>query len=325
MYLNNKYKTNNGNIVELRITITRENVDKIIQLIKELVYIEESVITAPTTKSGEPIPSNIESVTKYLTAPPEPENLPEGKVITSSKEAKYVGTIGLFNSFFPVKAVLRILAHMMNENDGRPITLQQLVERSVEVFSAAGLSEYRGFPMRRKGKTEKESAIGRLVWHFIIPARDMGLIEANGEIPAKAWDNVKVSVTKKGWEFARLENRLLDGGDRVQVLSEAEREWMLDYLKKIDEVGYKEYSFLTRIFEELKKGNTDIAAWLESDEQFNEYVKSWSKKKENPSEFRKQIRNMAVMFAQGKIALLRELGVISNRRNDYTVIGQLGG
>jgi len=311
--------------LELRITITQENVDKIVQLIKELVQAEEPIMTTSDVGTVKPAVQKLERASRYLMPPPELENLPNGKVITDSREAKYVGALGLFNSFFPVKAVLRVLTHMMKENDGKPVSLQQLVDRSVEVFVATGLSGYRGFPMRRKGKRGEGSAIGRLVWHFIVPARNMGLIEADGKIPTRGWDSVRVSVTKEGWEFARLENRLLDGKERVQVLSEAEREWMLSHLRKIDEKGYKEYSFLLRIFEELKRGNTDIAAWLERDKQFNEYVKSWSRKKGDPSEFRKQIRNMAVMFAQGKIALLRELGVISNKRNEYTVIGQLGG
>ncbi|MEM2618861.1 MAG: hypothetical protein QXR87_04690 [Candidatus Hadarchaeales archaeon] len=312
-----------GNL-ELRITITRKNVDKIVQLIGELLQEEESTATALSTeKMGGPNASATETLLKYLLPPPQLENLPEGKVITSSAEARYFGTLGLFNSFFPVKAVLRILAHMMEENGGKPVSLQQLVDRSIEVFRAAGLSEYRGFPTRRKGGKEKDSAIGRLVWHFIIPARNMGLLEADGEIPMRAWDNVNISITKQGWEFSRLENRVLDRKERVQVLSEAEREWMLDYLKRIDGKGYKEYSFLARVFEELKKGNTNMAAWLEKDEQFNEYVRSWSRKKENSKEFKKQLRNVATMLAQGKIALLRELGVISSKRKDYTVIGKL--
>jgi hypothetical protein len=308
--------------LELRITITRENVDKIVQLIRELVYLESATegIGIETGEQSIPI---VETVSNYLAPPPELKNLSNGKVITSSVEAPYVGTLGLFNSFFPVKAVLRILAYMMEENDGGPVNLQRLVDKSIEVFRAAGLSEYRGFPMRKKGRTEKESAIGRLVWHFIVPAHQMGLVEADNEIPVRAWDSVHVSITKEGWEFARLENRVLDKKEQEQVLSEAEREWMFEYLGKIDNDGYKEYSFLKRIFEELKRGNTNITVWLERDEQFNEYVKSWSRKTEDPKKFKTQIGHVAAMFAQGKIALLRELGVISNKRNNYSVIGEI--
>jgi hypothetical protein len=309
--------------LELRITITRENVDKIVQLIKELVYLE-STIAVSGIKTEEPSAPIVEAAPSYLAPSPELKNLTTGRAMADSAEAKHVGTWGQFNSFFPVKAVLRILAHMVEENDGKPVNLQQLVDKSIEVFRVAGLSQYRGFPMRRKGKAEKESAIGRLVWHFIIPARKMGLIEADNEIPIRAWDKANVSITREGLEFARLENLVFDKKGREQVLSGAERGWVLNYLKKIDGEGYKEYSFLTRIFEELKNGNTKIAAWLEKDEEFNKYVKSWSKKGKNPKEFKKQIEHVAAMFAQGKIALLRELGLISNKRNDYAIVGTLG-
>jgi hypothetical protein len=321
-------------VVEVRILVTRENVERVVQLIRELLPEESKDVPrkelspfynphmsiAEKGLRGETFPAT-ESLKRYLLPPPDLGDLPQGKVKAGSLEAKYVGLPGLFNSFFPVKAVLRILAHMVKENNGKPVPLQQLVEKAVEVFNAAGLSEYRGFPKRRKGR-EKESAIARLVWHFIVPACEMGLIEADNEIRTKAWDAVNVLPTREGWEFAKLPNLILDGQHRLQVLSETERRWMLDFLRTIDR-EYKEYSFLKRIFEELKRGNRDIAGWLERDELFREYVKSWSRKKENPEEFRKQLRHVSVMFAQGKVALLRELGLISNQRNDYKVIRNL--
>lgn len=57
---------------------------------------------------------------------------------------------------------------------------------------------------------------------------------------------------------------------------------------------------------------------------FISYVKSWSRKTKQKRELKKQLANVAAMFAQSEIALLRELGVISNKRNNYTVIGTLG-
>jgi hypothetical protein len=43
----------------------------------------------------------------------------------------------------------------------------------------------------------------------------------------------------------------------------------------------------------------------------------------NLRKFKKQIANVAIMFVQGKTALLRELSVISNKRNEYHHIREL--
>jgi len=308
--------------MEVRIKITPENVDKVVQMIKELVYLEsESGVTISGLEAG--VTGALAATgpaSRYLAPPPELENLANGKVVLTTSEAERVGTWGQFNSFFPIKAVLRILAHMMEENGGNPADLEDLVNRSEAVFRETKLSGYRGFPK----KARKESSIGRLVWHFIIPAHHMGLIKVDGkttEIPIRAWKGVDVSPTKQGLEFAKLENLILDKKEKVQILSEPERAWVIEHLKKIDGEGYKEYTFLKRVFEEFKRGNTDLVDWLEKDEQFEKYVKSWSKKEKNPKEFKKQIENVAAMFAQSKIALLRELGAISNERKDYSITG----
>ncbi len=305
-------------MMELRIKITRKNARKIARLIEELarLEVEETILGSPKEEArGFGL---TEWFPNYLAPPPRLENLRSGNVLLDSVEARHVGTWGQFNSFFPVKAVLRVLAHIMSENNGKAVNLQKLVNVSKEVFEQAGLGRYRGFP-----SSSKPSAIGRLVWHFIIPAHQMGLIHMEGaeNISTKEWEKVYVSLTREGLEFARLENPIFDKGSAEQVLSKSEREWILNYLKEIDAKGYKEYSFLRRIFEELKRGNTNIPVWLQNDEKFNEYVKSWSRKRNDPAKFKKQLEHVATMFAQSKIALLRELGMISCKRNDYSVIG----
>ena len=306
-------------MIELRVRITRENMEKVIQLIKELAELEteETVITGVKVETAGLFPTK--TLPRYLSPPPELENLRSGKIVLTPA-AKHVGTWGQFNSLFPVKAVLRVLSHMVSENGGKPVNLQDLVHKSKSTFDLAGLKQYRGFP-----SSSKESALGRLVWHFITSAHEMGLVRIEGaeEIPIRGWEKVRISPTKEGLEFAKMKNLIFDEGSTKQLLSDAEREWILVYLKKIDGEGYKEYSFLQQIFEELKKGNRDIAAWLENNRPFNNYVKSWSRKAKNEKKFRKQVGNVASMFAQSKIALLRELGMISDKRNDYTVTGSL--
>lgn|GEM_PF-1377442 len=313
-------------MIELRIKITRENAEKIAQLIKELVQLEgEGLIVTGAEVAGaqeerwsraeglaftKPLPD-------YLSPPPELAGLKSGHPYLETSAAKHVGTWGQFNSFTPIKAVLRILCHTVSEKGGEAVNLQELVDRSREIFKTAGLARYRGFP-----SSNKDSAVGRLVWHFITPAHEMGLVRIEGakEIPARGWGKVMISPTKEGLEFAGLKNHIFDERGTKQVLSDAEREWMLGHLKKMDAEGYKEYSFLLEVFGELKKGNTDIASWLENNRRFINYVKSWSRKAGEEKKLKKQLANVATMFAQSKIALLRELGVISDKRNDYTVI-----
>jgi len=311
-------------MLELRIKITPENAERVMRLIRELVVSEdlvgseESAAVLDIEKTAE---TSKEVAKKYLSPPPAFDDLVHGEV-TLTETAKYVGTWGQFNSFFPMKAVLRVLAHLMEESNRSPVSLQALVDKSVQAFKAMGLQRFRGFPKRYK----RESSIGRLVWHFVTTACEMGLIKIEGdsEIPSHDWDRVSISITREGWEFSKLENRLLDWNGKEQVLTDDERNWMADYLKKIDVRGFREFSILMDVFEELKKGNTDISSWLERNENFRQYIRSWSRKTENLAEFDQQLKTVAIMFAQSKIALLREMGAISNRRNDYTVIGSLG-
>lgn len=311
-------------MMELRIKITRENAERVAKLIKELVQLEVEglVVTGAETEIAGPKKKGLafaKPLPGYLSSPPELENLKGGKIV-QTPAAKHVGTWGQFNSFFPVKGVLRVLCHMVSENGGKAVNLQGLVDRSKATFQLAGLGCYRGFP-----SSGKESAVGRLVWHFITPAHEMGLarIEGTKEIPVRGWGKVNIAPTKEGYEFAKLKNLIFDERDTRQLLSDAEREWLLGYLKKIDGEGYREYSFLREVFGELEKGNTDIASWLENSQRFISYVKSWSRKAKQERKFKKQVANVAAMFAQSKIALLRELGMISDKRNDYTVIGHL--
>lgn len=306
--------------MELRVKITRDNVDKVARLMKELIYLESGEVTVTGVKAEAATLNLTKPLPNYLAPPPDLTNLKSGNPYLKTPGAEHVGTWGQFNSFFPVKAVLRILSHLVSENGGKAANLQDLVNRSKAVFELAGLRHYRGFPSSRK-----ESAVGRLVWHFITPAHEMGLIKIEGEdeVPVRGWGKVHVVPTKEGLEFARLKNLIFDEQDTKQLLSDAEREWVLGHLKKIDAKGYKEYSFLKEIFDELKKGNADIASWLKNNQRFINYVKSWSRKAEDEKKFKKQVANVAGTFVQSKIALLRELGVISDKRNDYSILRNL--
>ncbi len=70
------------------------------------------------------------------------------------------GSWGMFNSFFPGKAVLRVLANMLHENKAESIKLYDLVSKTIDVFKENGFSKLRGFPSNPK----KDNSINRLVY-----------------------------------------------------------------------------------------------------------------------------------------------------------------
>lgn len=305
-------------MLELKITITPENAEEVIRLIREVVGSEE---TASILKIGTLVPKiATNKVANHLSPPPELTSLNHGKIMLSGA-AEYVGTWGQFNSFFPVKAVLRVLSNIMSENNTNFINLQILVDESIKAFKKARLKKFRGFPKHYK----KKSSIGRLVWHFITTAHEIGLISIEGKdgIPTYGWDEVLISITKEGHEFASLENQIFDLNGTQQILTKPERDWLIDYLRKIDNSGFKEYSTLKGIYGELQKGNTDIAGWFEKSDIFSKYVRSWSRKKDNPDAFIRQLKTLSTTFSQSKIALLRELGIVRNKRNNYTITNSL--
>jgi ribosomal protein L37E len=261
----------------------------------------------------------------YLSVPPK-LNLKAFLPIVD-EERKIVGAWGMFNDFFSGKAVCRILAHVMNETGNDYIKLDDLIKKTTEVFADCNLSELKGFPK----DLQSDSSVGRLVYHFISTFANMGLlnIKSNNKSnwTSEGWNNVLITLTKDGYEFAKLRNKIFDDNDRSsQVLTVEEREWMIEFLKEIDKKGYKEYSILYEVYTFIKKGHNgknDLWKWFRENKNFRKYLEVWSRKVDKPKEFEKQIANLAQTFAAGKLSLLRELGIISDRRNDYTVIGEL--
>lgn len=306
-------------MLELRIRINPENAEKVIRLIREIM---ETDFKEPVAEIGSlPEQSSLEQGGGYLSPPPELASLKSGSA-QETTASKYVGTWGQFNSYFPLKATLRVISHAMKKNNGNPANLKVVVDESLRAFKEANLQKFRGFPKNYK----RDSSVGRLVGHFITTALELGLITADGEISAvpNSWEKTSVSVTREGWEFARLDNKIFDWKSKDQVLTDAEKAWIVEYLKRIDAAGFKEYTVLRQVFQELKVGNTDVSGLLEKNELFRQYIKTWSRKKEDEVGFENQLKTVAVMFAQSKIALLRELGAIKNQRGDFSVIGELG-
>ena len=189
----------------------------------------------------------------YLEVPKEIK-VKSGKV-TTSKETKAIGSWGMFNSFFPGKATLRILANSLHESKKESIPLNDLVKRCSEVFKIYELSSFRGFP----NDPDSESSIGRLVNHFIKTFTDMGFLKARAIISTRdslwdePWANIEIAITKEGLEFAKINNALLDEQKETQVLTNEEKVWLLAYLKLIDQ-DYKEFTMLLAVYKFIKSG-----------------------------------------------------------------------
>lgn len=299
--------------MEIKIVITKKNKERILKLIDQLVeYEAEGLIVEPSTKT------NLKSREAY-----QPENFL--KELSTFKNVKLAepeikrrkfGAWGMFNSYSPGKAALRVLMNLSNENAGNPIKFSRLIDECMTYFSRSGLYKYRGFPKRTS-----ESARGRLATHLILPYHDMGLMKVHGGMK-----NGHIMFTEKGLAFAKLRNPLLDEKGKTNPLSEEESEWLKSYLKEIDELGYKEFSLLkglTEFLADSERQFKDIVDWFKNKKDFVEWLREGSRYEDNPKAFSRQLDNVATTYASGKIALLRELGILSTSRATYKVLSGL--
>ena len=268
------------------------------------------------------------------------EKLPSGLKLKSGSvknddETKTWGSWLMFNDFFSIKFLARELAMKLKNSSVDTIILDKFITEVVEVIKTNRLNELKGFPKKIKNQDnlQKDPAVGRLVNHLLGTGIKMGLFSATsdgkeiGEIWKYDWSKVSLTLTKEGLEFAKLRNPVFDDKKQEQVLYPEEKEWILDYLKKIDAKGYREYSILKEVYEFLKagnNGNSDLWKWFENNEEYKDYIKRRSKKASNDEKaFQRQLHNYARSFASAKISLLRELGLVKDKRNDYTIIGEL--
>jgi len=301
--------------MEIKIEVTKKNKDKIFKLLGELIDSEIEGSVGIGFGGTEKL-----SQDNCLSPPINIKNIEFGEP-TIAKSS--YGAWAMFNSFIPGKASLRILAHMMVENGGKPIRHQHLITNCLEIFEKTGLSKYRGFPNVGKGNTKKESSGSRLEWHLIWPFYETGLIQISEETDKKL-----VSITKEGMDFACISNPLLDGGSGKSILSNGEKKWLLKYLTKIESTGFKEYSVLSKLTEFLKTGKKkrqDLITWFMNNKEIVESIRKGSRYKNDPKKFSKQLMNLCGTFAAAKIALLREFGVVNDKRGDYTVLESLTG
>lgn len=270
--------------------------------------------------------SKITDTINFLQVPPTLK-LKEGKIITNN-ETEIWGSWLMFNDFFAPKFLTRVLAWKMEKEDSDFILLNDLMEEAINLITRYNLSHLKGFPNLRK---DPEGS--RLVHHFLRTFVNIGLINVEpiekniDDIWKEKWDKIKVSLSRQGLEFAQIKNQIFDENKTEQILTIEEKEWLIDYYKNIDKLGYKEYSTLKEVYTFLKEGNNgnkDLWNWFEKNEKFKRYILNRSDRAKNSEKvFKKQIYNYARSFASAKISLLRELSVIRDKRNDYTIIGEI--
>ncbi len=266
------------------------------------------------------------SVVQLTNIPPS-FDLKSGKVITDA-ETQTWGSMLMCNDFFAPKFLARVLAWKMYQDGAVYITLDSLMKDAIKTIEVEKLSQLKGFPNLKKDWSGK-----RLVDHFLKTFTKMGFfsvepIEDNTiDVWKESWNKIKISLTKEGLEFAQIRNPVFDDKKNEQILSYEEKKWLIDYLKIIDGQGYKEFSILMEVLEFLKEGkngNKDLWEWFVHNEKFQNRILEKSKRaRENEKIFGLQLWNYARSFSSAKISMLRELNVVKNKRNDYTIIGDL--
>lgn len=295
----------------------KQIMDREIQLVPIEKYPKEETITIPIELTTE----NSNGVISI----PTPMDLELGNVY-SNKETSVWGSWLMFNTFLPIKFLARITAWEMSEEN--TIRLDNLINNAIKLVHKYNLSKLKGFP-----NLEKDPEGNRLVYHFLSTGIKMGLFDVKSsrkdidDVLKGKWREIEVSLTKEGLDFARLRNPVFDDKKQGPALSKEEKEWIVKYLKKIDKEGHKEYSILKDVYEFLNSGhngNKDLWGWFEENKVFRDYIKKRSiRAKSDKKIFEQQLKNYARTFASAKISLLRELGVVKDKRNDYTIVGEL--
>lgn len=297
--------------MEIKIVITKQNKEKVLKLIDQLVECEAEgkIGESSYTTTFEPA-TEISLSSSFLKELPEVESI---KFAEPEIKESMFGAWGMFNSYVPGKAALRVLVSLINKNGGKPVRFSDLIDECITYFSRSGLCKFKGFP-----KKTRESARGRLATHLLLPYHEMGLMRVHGDKKDQ-----HIMITKEGLAFAKLQNPLLDGGNTKKFLSEEESEWVINYLQKIDGLGYKEFSILrglTRFLADSEKQFEDIVNWFKNNPSFVNWLIAGSRYKDDSDAFSRQLQNVARTFASGKVSLLRELGVLSASRATYQVL-----
>jgi hypothetical protein len=146
---------------------------------------------------------------------------------------------------------------------------------------------------------------------------EMGLISAESSN-----GNRRVGITAEGMEFSLVESDILDGSLRKEKLSAGEKNWISVHLKRINDAGFREHDVLSSIIEFVGTEHPErrkLVDWFSNRRDFQDYTRSASKHGGDPPRMRRQLVNLANTYVSSKVAMLREMGVLSDARGQYEV------
>lgn len=347
--------------MELKIKIIHENKDRVLKLISELVDAEYEVLgVGQDTDSKKPIDiakskpnfslpyagETHHSLGSKLNDKVRTESvfyqsgsrsdilrkngfIPDEYMAEPTVRESSIGSWFMFNSFFASKSVMRGLSNLLIETKNN-VFIDEFLQEFFQSSKARGLLTYRGFPKEKEKRQHASSNIQKMRYFILSPLEEMGFIKINQTDGKRE----KIFITPAGAKFSLLENPRLDLNDN-QLLSNEEIKFLTFYLKEIDAQGYKEYTILQEFLDYLVEKSKvksvthiEVVSWFANNPKIIDYLYSNSRaKKNNLSKdsdfFKKQLSGVASAFASGKVAILRELRVINDKRNDYSVIGGL--
>lgn len=269
----------------------------IIVAVDNLIAVEEQTfLERPSLKEGPP-PS-------FAVGKADVEKLPHASVLQAvERQGRSIGLWVMTNTFLPMKIGVRVLT----QHNGGPVPYYDFLDECFK--KAQSLREFlpKDFRAGLPAEDAKNSR-GRLDWHFLREAHVLGLLAIFEDASGK---NV-AQLTKEGCIFAKLPNPCLDGTEPRSVLSQEEREWLRQHLKKIDAEKMKEFAWMQRVasFIESEKNTTrKLIDAVATDPLFESYVKSWSKKAEDAKALTKQKQNLAQASYGSTLRLMTELGL----------------
>jgi hypothetical protein len=312
--------------VEIKININKKNKSDILRHISELVELEETTgqqnrIRIPEYKHVTITEGTDTSINSdYFKIP---QDFSQNYLSKPNIQESPVGSWYMFNSYFVSKAILRVLSNLVKEAKG-PVNTAHLLDVFYNASRQSGLLAYRGFPKEKEVTRYKDSNVNKLRYFILWPLADMGFISIHNS----GNKDEKIGITKHGLELAHLENPKLDNKGSA-LLSDIEIQYLRSYLKNIDSLGYKENTILYGLYDYLKGSNavshSDIVHWFAKNPVVIDYIYKNSraekaKQSRNSERFQEQMEKAARAFASGKIALLRELKIIEDRRGSYGII-----
>lgn len=321
-----------GVTMQVTLNIPRRNSERAMRLLHELLQLEgeEDDARSPPRahrKAG-PLRSVAVRYGNLLAIPTGTVRTTDGRLDIGVRGGT-IGAPAMFNSYLPVKALLRAVLNI-SEQGGGPVTLAGLKNAcKAEFLTDSVVTNARGFPLPR----DPEGSINHLIRHFGGAAVEMALLTLDGKVHGKEipeiprserdWEGVHVYATPQGRDFALTENDLFDKGGSSRVLNQHERQWIVNYLESIDAQGYKEFSTLRNSLDFLRRTHDgrNLKQWFKSDPGFVSYARRTSS--QTGKVLDTTLDSLSATFAASKLAILRELGAVADTSGDYLIVGDL--